>query len=30
MAGVLDRALSGRAVFPYDAIGVDFTLRKAT
>jgi predicted transcriptional regulator len=28
-AGVLDRADSGRVVFPYDAVHVDFTLRKA-
>lgn len=29
VAGVLDRADSGRVVFPYDAVHVDFTLRKA-
>ena len=29
LAGVLDRAESGRVVFPYDAVRVDFTLRKA-
>jgi predicted transcriptional regulator len=29
LAGVLDRAESGRMVFPYDAVRVDFTLRKA-
>lgn len=28
-AGVLDRAESGRMVFPYDAVHVDFTLTKA-
>ena len=28
-AGVLDRTDSGRAVFPYDAVHVDFTLHKA-
>jgi len=28
LAGVLDRADSGRVVFPYDAVHVDFTLRK--
>jgi predicted transcriptional regulator len=30
VAGVLDRADSGRVIFPYDAVHVDFTLRKAT
>ena len=30
VAGVLDRADSGRAIFPYDAVHVDFTLRRAT
>ncbi|MCC6915285.1 MAG: transcriptional regulator [Rhodospirillaceae bacterium] len=29
VAGVLDRTDSGRVVFPYDAVHVDFTLRKA-
>ena len=29
VAGVLDRADSGRVVFPYDAVHLDFTLRKA-
>jgi len=29
VAGVLERADSGRVVFPYDAVHVDFTLRKA-
>ncbi len=29
LAGVLDRAESGRVIFPYDAVRVDFTLRKA-
>jgi len=29
VAGVLDRADSGRVIFPYDAVRVDFTLRKA-
>jgi predicted transcriptional regulator len=29
IAGVLDRADSGRVIFPYDAVHVDFTLRKA-
>ena len=29
VAGVLDRADSGRVVFPYDAVHVDFTLCKA-
>ena len=29
VAGVLDRAHSGRVIFPYDAVHVDFTLRKA-
>ncbi|HVY16288.1 MAG TPA: transcriptional regulator [Rhodopila sp.] len=29
VAGVLDRAGSGGVVFPYDAVHVDFTLRKA-
>jgi len=29
VAGVLDRADSGRVIFPYDAVHVDFTLRKA-
>lgn len=29
LAGMLDRADSGRVVFPYDAVHVDFTLRKA-
>ena len=28
-AGVLDRTDSGRVVFPYDAVHVDFTLHKA-
>jgi predicted transcriptional regulator len=28
-AGVLERANSGRVVFPYDAVHVDFTLRAA-
>ena len=28
VAGVLDRADSGRVIFPYDAVHVDFTLRK--
>ncbi|MBI1777465.1 MAG: transcriptional regulator [Proteobacteria bacterium] len=28
-AGVLDRGADGRIVFPYDAVHVDFTLRKA-
>lgn len=28
-AGVLDRAASGRVIFPYDAVRVDFTLHKA-
>ena len=28
-AGVLDRTESGRVVFPYDAVHVDFTLHKA-
>lgn len=27
LAGVLDRAKSGRVVFPYDAVRVDLTLR---
>ena len=29
VAGVLDRADSGRVIFPYDAVHVDFTVRKA-
>jgi len=29
LAGVLDRAESGRVAFPYDAVRVDFTLRSA-
>jgi len=29
VAGVLDRAKSGRVIFPYDAVHVDFTLKKA-
>jgi predicted transcriptional regulator len=29
VAGVLDRADSGRVIFPYDAVHVDFTLSKA-
>ncbi|MGH7056950.1 MAG: hypothetical protein ACREFZ_03575 [Acetobacteraceae bacterium] len=29
VAGVLDRADSGHVIFPYDAVHVDFTLRKA-
>ena len=29
VAGVLDRADSGRVIFPYDAVHVDFTLHKA-
>ena len=29
LAGVLDRAESGRVVFPYDAVRVDFTLSAA-
>ncbi len=29
LAGVLDRADTGRVVFPYDAVRVDFTLHKA-
>lgn len=29
LAGVLDRAESGRVEFPYDAVRVDFTLRTA-
>lgn len=29
VAGVLDRADSGRVIFPYDAVRVDFTLHKA-
>ncbi|MBX3569215.1 MAG: transcriptional regulator [Rhizobiaceae bacterium] len=29
VAGVLDRTDSGRMIFPYDAVHVDFTLRKA-
>lgn len=29
VAGVLDRADSGGVIFPYDAVHVDFTLRKA-
>jgi predicted transcriptional regulator len=29
VAGVLDRAHSGRVIFPYDAVHVDFTLHKA-
>ncbi|WP_438852452.1 HVO_A0114 family putative DNA-binding protein [Brevundimonas nasdae] len=29
IGGVLDRADSGRVVFPYDAVHVDFTLSKA-
>lgn len=29
LAGVLDRAKSGRVVFPYDAVRVDFILRSA-
>lgn len=29
VAGVLDRADSGRVFFPYDAVHVDFTLSKA-
>ena len=29
LAGVLDHAESGRVVFPYDAVRVDFTLRTA-
>jgi predicted transcriptional regulator len=29
LAGVLDRADSGRVIFPYGAVHVDFTLRKA-
>jgi predicted transcriptional regulator len=29
VAGVIDRADSGRVIFPYDAVHVDFTLRKA-
>ena len=28
-AGVLDRSESGRVIFPYDAVRVDFTLRTA-
>jgi predicted transcriptional regulator len=28
-AGVLDRAESGRVIFPYDAVHVDFTVTKA-
>lgn len=28
-AGVLDRTESGHVLFPYDAVHVDFTLRKA-
>lgn len=28
-AGVLDRTDSGHVIFPYDAVHVDFTLRKA-
>ncbi len=28
VAGVLDRADSGRVIFPYDAVHVDFTLRE--
>lgn len=29
LAGVLDRSQSGRVIFPYDAVRVDFTLRAA-
>lgn len=29
VGGVLDRADSGRVIFPYDAVHVDFTLCKA-
>jgi len=29
LAGVLDRVASGRLIFPYDAVRVDFTLRAA-
>lgn len=29
LAGVLDRTESGRVIFPYDAVRVDFTLHKA-
>jgi predicted transcriptional regulator len=29
LAGVLDRVASGRVIFPYDAVRVDFTLRAA-
>jgi predicted transcriptional regulator len=29
VAGVLERADSGHVLFPYDAVHVDFTLRKA-
>lgn len=29
VAGVIDRAESGRVIFPYDAVHVNFTLRKA-
>jgi predicted transcriptional regulator len=29
LAGVLDRAESGRVIFPYDSVRVDFTLRTA-
>ena len=29
VAGVLDRADSGRVIFPYDVVHVDFTLHKA-
>lgn len=29
VGGVLDRADSGRVIFPYDAVHVDFTLSKA-
>lgn len=29
LAGVLDRTERGRVIFPYDAVHVDFTLRKA-
>ena len=29
VAGVLDRADSGRVIFPYDAVHVDFTLKAA-
>ena len=29
IAGVLDRTDNGRVIFPYDAVHVDFTLRRA-